>query len=45
MKSYLTPQSAHVVGQARQVQLILRQWMREWGPETKLSDMLAGRKG
>lgn len=44
MKSYLTPQSAYVVGQAKQVQLILKQWMREWGPETKLSDMLAGRK-
>ncbi|WP_434750489.1 Z-ring formation inhibitor MciZ [Paenibacillus amylolyticus] len=45
MKSYLTPQSACVVGQAKQVQLILKQWIREWGPETKLSDMLAGRKG
>ncbi|PYE51703.1 Z-ring formation inhibitor MciZ [Paenibacillus barcinonensis] len=44
MKSYLTPQSAHVVGQARQVQLIIRQWVREWGPDTKLSEMLAGRK-
>lgn len=44
MNSYLTPQSVHVVGQARQVQLILKQWVREWGPDAKLVDMLAGRK-
>ncbi|MGP3784713.1 Z-ring formation inhibitor MciZ [Paenibacillus sp. 1A_MP2] len=44
MNSYLTPQSVHVVGQARQVQLILKQWVRESGPEAKLIDMLAGRK-
>ncbi|WP_254438254.1 hypothetical protein [Paenibacillus sp. DCT19] len=31
-------------GQARQVQLILRQWLREWGPDAKITDLLAGRK-
>ncbi|KAA8755714.1 Z-ring formation inhibitor MciZ [Paenibacillus sp. UASWS1643] len=44
MNSYLTPKSVHMVGQARQVQLILKQWLREWGPDAKLVDLLAGRK-
>ncbi|WP_145045266.1 Z-ring formation inhibitor MciZ [Paenibacillus xylanexedens] len=44
MNSYLTPRSVHLVGQPKQVQLILRQWLREWGPDAKLTDLLAGRK-
>ncbi|CAH1217716.1 MULTISPECIES: Z-ring formation inhibitor MciZ [Paenibacillus] len=44
MNSYYTKQSVHLVGQARQVKLILKQWLNEWGPDARVADLIAGRK-
>lgn len=40
MKSYKRENSIHMVGQAWQIRIMLKQWQQQWGPETTVKDIL-----
>ncbi|MEC0243402.1 Z-ring formation inhibitor MciZ [Paenibacillus dokdonensis] len=44
MKSYRTGKSFHMVGQAWQIRIMLKQWMKETDPHTPLAAILNGSK-
>ncbi|MWV45003.1 Z-ring formation inhibitor MciZ [Paenibacillus sp. HJL G12] len=44
MKSYRTGNSFHMVGQAWQIKIMLKQWMKEVEPHTPLASILDGSK-
>ncbi|WP_082341543.1 Z-ring formation inhibitor MciZ [Paenibacillus solani] len=40
MKSYKGEHSIHMVGQAWQIRIMLKQWQQQWGPGTMIKDIL-----
>jgi len=42
MKSYRTGTSFHMVGQAWQIRIMLKQWMKETEPHAPLATLLGG---
>ncbi|MGG3282490.1 Z-ring formation inhibitor MciZ [Paenibacillus solani] len=40
MKSYKGENSIHMVGQAWQIRIMLKQWQQQWGPGTMVKDIL-----
>ncbi|MFU1794762.1 Z-ring formation inhibitor MciZ [Paenibacillus azoreducens] len=40
MKSYRTEHSFHMVGQAWQIRIMLKQWMKEYGTHAPLTEFL-----
>ena len=40
MKSYQSNDSFHIVGQAWQVRIMLKQWQNQWGPHMTIKEML-----
>ncbi|MCH1639465.1 Z-ring formation inhibitor MciZ [Paenibacillus timonensis] len=44
MKSYFTANRLRAQGKAWQIRILLSQWMKEAGPEAKLSDLIQSYK-
>ena len=40
MKSYRGSKSIHMAGQAWQIRAVLKQWLKQWGPQATVRDML-----
>lgn len=40
MKSYQGTRSIHMVGQAWQIKVMLKQWQKQWGPEVTIAELL-----
>lgn len=41
MKSYKGDHSIHLVGQAWQIRIMLKQWQQQWGSETMIMDIIS----
>lgn len=41
MKSYKGEHSIHLVGQAWQIRIMLKQWQQQWGSETMIMDIIS----
>ncbi|AVV59289.1 hypothetical protein PVOR_13179 [Paenibacillus vortex V453] len=41
MKSYKGDHSIHLVGQAWQIRIMLKQWQQQWGSETRVMDIIS----
>lgn len=41
MKSYRASNSIHIVGQAWQIKIMLKQWQKQWGPEVTIAEILS----
>ncbi|MFK4169069.1 Z-ring formation inhibitor MciZ [Paenibacillus lautus] len=41
MKSYKGDHSIHLVGQAWQIRIMLKQWQQQWGSETMIVDIIS----
>ncbi|MGG4219768.1 Z-ring formation inhibitor MciZ [Paenibacillus jamilae] len=44
MKSYRTETALHIVGKAWQIQALLRQWQKEYGPTTTIASLAVPKK-
>jgi hypothetical protein len=40
MKSYQSSNSLHIVGQAWQIRIMLKQWQKQWGPHMTVKEIL-----
>lgn len=43
MKSYLGKHSIHMVGQAWQIRIMLKQWQKEWGTNATVLEVISPR--
>ncbi|MDP1508776.1 Z-ring formation inhibitor MciZ [Paenibacillus sp. CMAA1739] len=44
MKSYRTETTLHIVGKAWQIQTLLRQWQKEYGPTATIASLTVPKK-